>query len=125
MHGNFQPPSKLEKVTGPFLALAGSGLLVYSAGLVVIHALGWLKTGAWPAFTTSQLFAVLGWEYPSQDMVGLQRIIDYVMQCGAATCAASLGAVMIYAGGILIGKSDTKYREYRRAIDLAEQRRQK
>jgi hypothetical protein len=91
-------PNPLQDRIATGLLIAGFGLVVYAAGLLVLHMYQWLRWGFWPRFTTFELWAVLGFAYPTTKWAGVQRIIEYVMSSSAAWSAFWLGLLVMFIG---------------------------
>lgn len=47
--------------------------------MIGYQGLGWLQYGYWTPMPISSAVAYLGWRYPHVEWVGVQRIIDWLM----------------------------------------------
>jgi hypothetical protein len=51
----------------------------------------WLQVGAWPEFSTADMWAEIGWQIPQITWHGVQSIIDWVFDLPAAVSVFFLG----------------------------------
>lgn len=60
------------------------GPLLVATGIVGMHAITWLQSGAWPAFTLGDVLDRLGFGHVRSSWVGTQMIIDWIKSCPVA-----------------------------------------
>jgi hypothetical protein len=84
--------------------LMGAMLGVFGAFLrVCVQILGWLKTGIWKPYPLWGMLRDMGIRLPRTDWVGIQKMIDWLMDTPAmiwvvVMCAIAMGIGAVAAG---------------------------
>ena len=91
---------------GPGFAFAIVGLAIMLVGIAigVGQAALWLRSGVWPAFPVSQIWALLsdGRTRPSAEWGGLQQILSWAFEQSAAFALLCVGGALAGLGSVMI-----------------------
>jgi hypothetical protein len=71
--------------------------LIASVGIVLWHAITWLRTGEWPSLSLEYALGWLGVDQPQVDWVGGQRIIDWISGSSVAGFLFVVSLAVIFA----------------------------
>lgn len=89
-----------DRVTGHSNVLAGIGVIVFAAGPVIfsLQCLSWFKGGVWHAFSVQTAWDVMDAPGPQVSWIGLQRIIDWVLQLPLSLALMCVGGFIVWLG---------------------------
>jgi hypothetical protein len=87
--------------------LMGATLGVFGAFLRVCgQILGWLKTGTWKPYPLWGMLLDMGIGLPRTDWVGIQKMIDWMMETAAMVWVVVMCMIGMVIGTVAIGMSD-------------------
>src|ERR1700687_3709061 len=78
------------------------GLILFSGpGVLVYQAYLWLKTGIWTPLPISIVFDYFSWPHRIKGWIGLQSIIDWILDCPFSLLVFLLSLVAIVIGAFI------------------------
>lgn len=83
---------------GYALAAAGGLILLYGGAIVLTQVLGWLELGIWDPAPVSELLIAWGYEGPTVEWRGVQKIIDWFLSWPAIIPIIVLGYGLVISG---------------------------
>jgi hypothetical protein len=84
---------RADDYAGAAVGLVIFATLVAIALTLVYQVLSWLKLGIWPGYSISQMLAELGFARPTATWVGVQQIIDVLLELHASLAMLAIGVV--------------------------------
>jgi TRAP-type C4-dicarboxylate transport system permease small subunit len=111
-------------ITG--FVMLGCGLLILWSGLILVRQIGdWLKLGQWQSRYWTDGFRWLGWDYPTTNWAGIQKIIDWFMLLPLATLPGFIGIAMISSWILYADQQNEATREAIRVVANWKRQQQK
>jgi hypothetical protein len=77
-----------------FLIVAGCLIALAGAAVLTMQALGWLKFGVWGPVSVADALYRFDIPYPVQNLIGLQKIIDWMLDLPVSLVLMLLGVVI-------------------------------
>jgi hypothetical protein len=99
--------------------------MLWSLGIIVSHAISWLKLGYWPSYAVWELQDDVFGRRLESSWVGIQRLILWWQSTSAANSLFWIGMALACWGGWLIEEGDRAKEQERQRAWKAEQEEQR
>jgi len=76
-------------------ACGAAGFLT-AAVILFFQIVQWLKLGAWIPATVWDAFVHFGWDYPFVTWLGVQKVIDFIMESSLGITSIIIGVIAAF-----------------------------